>query len=242
MKNKKILTMISTGLMASLVVGMGAMTYSKYITSTTVPTQQATAAKWGFVVTADASGLFANAYDNATPESTKVASKVVASDNEVSVKADSDGLIVAPGTTGSMSIAISGQAEVMAALNVTANATTEEFGIAALDYHPIVWTVTGGSLATTTTGSLSTVLAALAGTSTTIYPGDNQGATYTISWSWAFDSTVNNVYDTAIGYKSAGKAYDEISQYISGAVSKAQYESIVSEIEFDLSISIEQIQ
>jgi hypothetical protein len=241
MKNKKILTMISTGLMASLVVGMGAMTYSKYITSTTVPTQQATAAKWGFVVTADASGLFANAYDNATPESTKVASKVAASDNKVSVKADSDGLIVAPGTTGSMSIAISGQAEVMAALKVTANATTGEFGIAAdLNYHPIVWTVTGGSL--NTSGSLGTVLAALAGTSTTIYPGDNQGATYTISWSWAFDSTVNNVYDTAIGYKSAGKEYDEISQYISGAVSKTEYESIVSNIEFDLSVSIEQIQ
>ena len=240
MKSKKILTMISTGLMASLVVGMGAMTYSKYITSTTVPTQQATAAKWGFVVTADASGLFANAYDNATPESTKVASKVVASDNEVSVKADSNGLIVAPGTTGSMLITISGQAEVMAALNVTANATTGEFGIADLDYHPIVWKVTGGSI--NTTGSLSTVLAALAGTSTTIYPGDDEGATYTISWSWAFDSTVNDVYDTAIGYKSAGKAYDEISQYISGAVSKTEYESIVSNIEFDLSISIEQIQ
>ena len=234
--------MISTGLMASLVVGMGAMTYSKYITSTTVPTQQATAAKWGFVVTADASGLFANAYDNATPESTKVASKVVASDNKVSVKADSDGLIVAPGTTGSMTIAISGQAEVMAALNVTASATTNEFGIAALDpaYHPIVWTVTGGSL--NTTGSLDDVLDALADTSTTIYPGNNQGATYTISWSWAFDSTVNDVYDTAIGYKSAGKTYAEISQYISDDITEAQYNSIVSNIAFDLSISIEQIQ
>jgi hypothetical protein len=240
MKNKKILTMISTGLMASLVVGMGAMTYSKYITSTTLPTQQATAAKWGFVVTADASGLFANAYDNATPESTKVASKVVASDDEVSVKADSGRIIVAPGTTGSMSIAISGQAEVMAALNVTANATTEEFGIADLNYHPIVWTVTGGSL--NTSGSLDDVLAALAGTSTTINPGDDKGATYIISWSWPFDSTKNDVYDTAIGYKSAGKTYAQISQYISEAVSEDQYDSIVSDIKFDLSVSIEQIQ
>ena len=62
MKNKKFLVIIATVLMACLVVGMGAMTYSRYISTTELPAQSATAAKWGYVITADASNLFGSDY------------------------------------------------------------------------------------------------------------------------------------------------------------------------------------
>ena len=64
MKGKKFLTMAATSLMACLVAGMGAMTYSKYITSDNTGTQQATAANWGFVVTVNADDLFASSFDD----------------------------------------------------------------------------------------------------------------------------------------------------------------------------------
>ena len=47
-KNKKMLVAVAMILMIALVAGMGAMTYSKYITSGTTGEQTATAAKWGF--------------------------------------------------------------------------------------------------------------------------------------------------------------------------------------------------
>ena len=59
---KKSLVIIAMVLMVALVVGMGAMTYSRYVSTTDVPAQNATAAKWGFVVTANTSGLFGDAY------------------------------------------------------------------------------------------------------------------------------------------------------------------------------------
>ena len=55
---KKHLTIVAVVLMVALVVGMGAMTYARYISSYDSGEQIATAAKWGFVVNADTTNLF----------------------------------------------------------------------------------------------------------------------------------------------------------------------------------------
>ena len=47
-KNRKPLIVVAMLLMVALVVGLGAMTYSRYVSSFNSGTQQATAAKWGF--------------------------------------------------------------------------------------------------------------------------------------------------------------------------------------------------
>ena len=57
-KNKKLFMVVAIVLMLGLVAGMGAMTYSRYATKYDAPPQSATAAKWGFVVTANAENLF----------------------------------------------------------------------------------------------------------------------------------------------------------------------------------------
>jgi hypothetical protein len=61
MKKKKSLVFVATALMLCLVVGMGAFTFAKYITSGNT-NQKATAAKWGFVVNVDADNLFGTKY------------------------------------------------------------------------------------------------------------------------------------------------------------------------------------
>ena len=109
-KSKKLLVVVAVILMLGLVVGMGAMTYSRYVTSGSTA-QTATAAKWGFVVTVSADDLFASDYTKA--DGASLATK--ATGTGVAVHASTTGTnLVAPGTTGSMTITISGSAEVLA--------------------------------------------------------------------------------------------------------------------------------
>ena len=52
---KKVTVIAAVILMFSLVIGMGAFTYAKYVSTQETGNQNATAAKWGIVISADAS-------------------------------------------------------------------------------------------------------------------------------------------------------------------------------------------
>ena len=62
-KNKKALVLVAMILMIGLVAGMGAMTYSRYISAGKVENVAATAAKWGFIVNVNADNVFGSDYD-----------------------------------------------------------------------------------------------------------------------------------------------------------------------------------
>ena len=61
---KNIRPFIITAMVAliALVVGMGGYTFAKYFTSTGTHSNQATVAKWGFVLSANATNLFGEEY------------------------------------------------------------------------------------------------------------------------------------------------------------------------------------
>lgn len=250
-KTKKLLAIVAMVLMVGLIAGMGAMTYAKYVTSASVPTQSATAAKWGFVITADADNLFGTDYDQ-TDATNKIATKVTT--NGVAVNASGDTNVVAPGTTGSMTISVSGSAEVLAKLTVTVGSTTD---IALGDYKPVKWSITGTAAENTVTdGTLSEVLSALTKdvtgntdttTTATISAGTSIDKSYTISWKWAFDG--DNAKDTVIGYKAMDKSYSDIKTLTVGdstvadvVATETAYNAITTTVSFSLSISVEQIQ
>ena len=247
MKKKKFLTLVATGLMACLVAAMGGMTYSKYITTTETGKQTATAAEWGFVLNANTTKLFGDAYNKGS-ESSAV---VTAYADGVSVKADTeDKFVVAPGTSGSMTIAINGTAEVKAQLKIKASDTPKEISVGT-KYYPIKWTLTDGTDANTVSGKLSEVLTAFASKSATIEATKTCDTTYTLSWEWALEDTnLNNVYDTMIGYKSAGKAWTAVEAelkklttlYGLSDMTETDYNSINNVIEFNIDVTIEQIQ
>lgn len=259
MKKKKFLTLVATGLMACLVAAMGGMTYSKYITNTKTGDQQATAAKWGFVMTANTENLFGKMYNNANKETGKPATDgkpatiVQATAEGISVEASSDKFIVAPGTKGSMTIAISGTAEVRAQLTLTASGTPDEICLTDygtgdavnVNYYPIVWTLTNGTEPVGTPGKLKDVLDALADTSQIIEANSTYEKNYTLSWEWPLETNAtNNIYDTIIGYKSSGEDWDAISKYV-GNLTKEQYVSttnIITGISFNIDVTIAQIQ
>ena len=271
MKKKKFLTLVATGLMACLVAAMGGMTYSKYITSTSTDKQQATAAKWGFVMTANTENLFGKMYNNTNKEAGKPATdgksativKTTAEGISVEANNNNDKLIVAPGTTGSMTIAIDGTAEVRAELKLTAGATLSEICLKkynnnAVDYYPITWTLKGGDL--DKSGTLEYVLTELAKTSQIIEANTSYSKNYTLSWEWPLEQgegdakTLNNTYDTIIGYKSYGRPWADvvtdgvvtnygISKYV-GSLKDTEYtdDNIITTIAFDINVTIEQIQ
>lgn len=247
-KSKKPLIVVAMILMIGLVAGMGAMTYSRYITSGTTGTQTATAAKWGFVVTVNATDLFATDYSVA--EGATLATKVAG--DGVAVNASSAANVVAPGTTGSMTISISGSAEVLAKLSITTIGDVSQIHLG--DYYPVVWKLTdGGELIVS--GELSYVLDTLLGTSTTFSAGDSYDKYYTLSWEWPLETgatddekATNNAKDTLIGYKAQNKGYADIkdtyvgSKLLSEVVTSVNYGEIATVMSFNLQISVEQIQ
>lgn len=243
-RSKAVIIIVAMLLMVALVVGMGAMTYSKYITSGTTGDQTATAAKWGFVVTVNANNLLGKNYDKGTGD----LATIVTSEG-VAVKASSSTNVVAPGTTGSMTITISGSAEVLAKLSISSTSAISEIHFG--DYYPVVWTLTEGS-STIARGKLETVIAKLKTTDTdaNLTPGTTYEKNYTLTWEWAFSNDeATSVKETLIGYKAAEKGYDDIkdlyvgtTQLSSIVATSDDYGAIVTKMSFDLTVSVEQIQ
>ena len=234
---KKHLIIVSVVLMVALVVGMGAMTYSRYASSYNSGTQTATAAKWGFVVTANADNLFGETYKT-NNEGNGVFATVTGT-GDIAVKANSDASIIAPGTTGYMTISISGMAEVMAQLNisVTLDGTISD----GESYKPVEWTLikNGDNLAEATwvsdPSSLSSTQVIDAGTSVSGY--------YELHWRWVFSSsTDNDKKDTVIGAKVADTALADVNAITGLALTEDQYNAYTTQISFSANITIEQIQ
>lgn len=244
-KSKKLFVIVAMVLMIGLVAGMGAMTYSRYVTSGSSGDKKATAAKWGFVVTVDADDLFGQGYVAASEDTLAT---VVAKDSGVAVKASGDANVIAPGTTGSMSISIEGSAEVLAKLSITTTGTPNEIHLG--DYYPVKWTLIEGSTTIVDAGKLSDVIDELKKTSVTFDAGTDCNKTYTLSWEWTLHvDEATDAKDTLIGYKAAGKSYTEIKDTKVGntlsntiITSDAAYSAIVTDTSFDLTISVEQIQ
>lgn len=222
-RSKAVIIVIAMLLMVALVVGMGAMTYSRYITRDTTGNQTATAAKWGFVVTVNADNLFGTNYTMGTGSS--LATKVTS--DGVAVNAESS--VVAPGTTGFMNISITGSAEVFAKLTIGFGNTVQEIHYG--DYYPVKWTLSDG-----TTEEVFSKLSDVkeyfnndSNNNLKITAGDQFDKTYTLTWKWELVSD-NDEKDTAIGKKASNSDYQESGVEIEPTMS------------FNMTVSIEQIQ
>ncbi len=243
-KNRKVMAIVAMVLMVCLILAMGAVTFAKYITSGTTDNQTATAAKWGYVVTVDASNLFASDYS-------------VEAGGALATKATGDGvainaanMVVAPGSTGSMTITISGSAETLAKLTISNEGEINEIHYG--DYYPVKWTLKKG---TATLGvpnaKLEDIITSLASENTSFDAGSaDQTITYTLTWEWALDGTeaYANVRDTIIGYKASGKNFSDIEDvFVAGTKigdfsNVTAFDEIIYSLSFELNVSVEQAQ
>lgn len=249
-KSKKILMVAAIALMVALVAAMGTMTYSRYITTTSEPTQTATAAKWGYVLNANAVNMLGDTYKNDGG-----ATATVDATGTIVVRGQAGADIVAPGTSGSMTISIGGSSQVLAQFKISITGTDIKYGT----YLPIVWTFGGNTYNTIT--ALNDAMADAAALTATWDDGQKAfvftAASYTLSWAWDFGTDPErSAKDTLIGYKAADKAWAEIkdlkcatgavySTFVEGdddAADEAIYGAIVHQLSFTLSATIEQIQ
>ncbi len=234
-RSKAVIIIVAMLLMIALVVGMGAMTYSRYITSGTTGSQTATAAKWGFVVNVKAENLLGKNYTKGTGNLATIVES-----NGVAVKASAGATdnIVAPGTTGSMDIEITGTAEVLSQLSI--NISEDATDISCGSYKPIVWSLKRGEekvFENVLMGDLSTELGDV---KEQVKPGESYATNYTLSWSWPLENG-KDVEDTAIGFYSQGKSFTEISSFIPG-IEQDTYDCISKDLKFTITVSVEQAQ
>ena len=220
-------------LLVGVVLCMGGFTLAKYITSTQNQSNQATVAKWGFVVTADATELFGSEY-----KGTGLAVTGSAATGTVVVEANTENQnnLVAPGTTGSMTFTISGTAEVMSKLTIAATSTSDVVltNGEGETYSPIKWTLKKGDVVVegcdgVQIDTIVNKINALDDQDQEVAPNAQLqcAGTYTLTWSWAF-SNGNDALDTVLGQIANGSTVDGYTATTS--------------IDFGLTISIEQIQ
>ena len=241
------------------------VTFARYITKSSVPTQQATVAKWGFVVSANAEKLFGKGYNKG---------EIVAKPDEagavVDVKAATS--TVAPGTKGEMTFGVTGSAEVLAQLKMTVKADTlKDISLTQGGdvYTPIKWKLEKGTDGTTygtevAKGTLSEIVNKVNEINSTIKIGESVSDYYKLSWEWVFDTDADSedddVKDTILGYAAKATSaeqtfgnYKVSAKATNGTVTvidtkgttettdDVTYTAII-DINFDLSIIVMQIQ
>ena len=240
--SKKFRPLIITLMVAlvAVVVGMGGFTFAKYFSSTGAKSNQATVAKWGFVLNANATNLFDDKYKGtglATTEGTTQNGTVV-------VAANTEGSnVVAPGTTGSMTFSISGTAEVMSKLTITAESSSDVIlkTSGESDYVPLKWTLSKGGQVVD--GCQNLTLTAMVAKINELDDQDQQVAPntqltcagdYTLTWEWAFSTdTATDAKDTLLGRSIADTLSDD---------EETTHDGTTTSVQFSITISIEQIQ
>lgn len=203
-KQKRTATIASMAALLAVVLGMGGQTFAKYITTATVPAQNATVAKWGVVTTVQGTNTtdntaFSKKYDN-------VESKTK--------------FVVAPGTTGSLTFTVTGQPEV--ASKVEFNMTVNKEVHLDSTYYPIQWTLKVGTEDAESYNSdrkqsmkaLGGIKEAFDDLGGTYAAGDNLEQTVVLTWLWDFDDDKKGTYDvqdTTLGNYAATTTPDSSS-------------------------------
>lgn len=211
-RNKRLAIIAAMLALIVLILCLGGNTFAKYISANTYEAKNVTVAKWGFVLDVKADDMFSDKYNGGD-----VATEAEVTAGTVDVKAASK--TVAPGTSGKMTFNLSGTAEVLSKLTVTATGTdvalvyTPEGG-SETTYNPIMWTLKKDNVAVT--GAENVTLAAMilklnALSEESINPGEpatNAGA-YELSWTWVLNVDDNtDAKDTALGLYTATKDGD----------------------------------
>lgn len=247
--NRKTAVIVALLLALVTLLCFGGYTFSKYVTSGS-GTGTAKVAKWGYTASVDTTKLFGETYKHV---STNVST--VDGTGTINVQADTVGRkVVAPGTAGSMTFTVGGQAEVRALLHTSLIPTNDVVlkikkttDTAYTEYRPVKWTLEKEG--TPVAGASNVTLETIAGVIATdallnkeIDPNaELTSTTYKLSWAWAFEGTGDvagltiDQADTILGQmEKGGTVYTPSGYEIDTAKSS-------TELAFDLTIQVSQI-
>ncbi len=246
-KNNRKTTVIIALLLALIaILSFGGYTLSKFVTSGG-STGKAQVAKWGYKMEIDGSNLFGKNY-----KYDGVASKVTKNADGLTVKASGDYNVIAPGTTGSMTFTIGGQAEVKALIAMgiepikDVTLKLQKSDGEEIVYNPVKWTLKKNTHVIS--GMENTTLHKVAGAfhdmiynsaSSVKKPGDVlEKTTYELVWAWAFEGTETftgitaDELDTILGCRAKDKSYASYGDWT--------IKEVCTEIELQLDMQVTQ--
>ena len=252
-KRKKVFLIATLLLALLLIFAFGTYSLSKYVSKDSGE-GNATIAKWGYKVKVDATNLFGQKYANTSKENP---AQITTGDNNLVVQGTS-GEVIAPGTTGSMTISVTGNAEVLAKLTydfgessipsytITTQTTEEPETTLTYTYAPVELTLQQykDSGFKTPDGNAVTGLDAT-GSEVSLY--------YKITWKWAFTKE-GAVKPNEEGKDTYTLTYDDLDTIIGIYSSQDNEENVEyngatymvssekNAINLDLTISLEQQQ
>ena len=248
--NRKKAVIVALLLALIALLCFGGYTFAKYVTSDR-GTGTAQVAKWGYTMDIDGSKLFGKNY-----KFDGVASTVTAQTDGVTVKASGNYNVIAPGTTGSMTFTIEGQAEVNVLIamgihpekDVTLKLQKPDGEkMKEIVYNPVKWTLkkNGDEIP----GMQKTTLHAVAGAfhdmihnsaSSVKNPGDVLATTtYELVWEWAFEGTgtfegvTADELDTILGRRAKDESYASYGDWT--------IEKVCTKVEFKLDMQVTQL-
>ena len=250
-KNNRKTTVIIALLLALIaILSFGGYTLSKFVTSGG-STGKAQIAKWGYTMEIDGSNLFGKNYKFDRVD--RVSSKVTKDTDGLTVKASGDYNVIAPGTTGSMTFTIGGQAEVKAliAMGITPEKDVtlklQKAGGKEIVYNPVKWTLKKNTHVIP--GMENTTLHKVAGAfhdmisnpvSSVKNPGDVLATTtYELVWAWAFEGTgtfegvTADELDTILGRRAKDGSYASYGDWT--------IKEVCTEIELILDMQVTQL-
>ena len=227
----------------------GGYTFSKYVTRGS-GTGTASVAKWGYTASVDTMKLFGKEYKHAA---TNVSTVNGSGTINVQANTANERNLVAPGTAGSMTFTVGGQAEVRALLHMSLISTNDVVlkirktgETAYTEYNPVKWTLKKDGVAVTDAENVT--LAVIADKITNDHTISKEyepnevltSTTYELSWAWAFEGTGNvadltiDQVDTILGQMAnGGTGYTPAGYEIDVANSS-------TELAFDLTIQVSQ--
>lgn len=219
--------------------------FAKYISTADTTSEPARVAKWGCYISVDATEFFGQEYGGGGID-------VDVGDDSLDVDAEEDTDVVFPGSSGSMTISISGTSEVYARLTVNISGTEISLGKDAQTYYPIVWTLTKDSTVLAS-GNLDDINAYFTDDAETsdvneleIPPNTHSAfeGEYVLSWAWAFNNAATDIdglsvndADTLLGFAAIHE--DERTDMQSSALVGYDAKTALS---VSVSILVEQIQ
>ena len=265
-KRKKVFLIATLLLALLLIFAFGTYSLSKYVSKDSGE-GNATIAKWGYKVEVDDTKLFGQEYKKVNEGSWAT----VDGNGDVVVKAatGNDKNVIAPGTTGSMTISVTGNAEVAAELTVAMNATSvptfvvttgESDSTVKYTYSPVKFQVKVGGEAQEISSGTDKTVGTLEDVKSYLETTSNWGFTpyteinkeFEIVWEWAFTSETPISAD---GESEGTLPVDVLDtwfvQYKNDETNTFEYEeeqySVVTgetktDLTFDISISLEQVQ
>ena len=204
-KQKRTATIASMAALLAVVLGMGGQTFAKYITTNTTEAGSAVVAQWGVVIR----NSIEDTIDGAA--SAPVFTKEQKAGDKAIVKALGDYNVVAPGSSGSLTIEVTGVPEVASSVSFTLS-NFNDISLSATGketYYPITWY--WNDVKIERTDDMETLISnKLTAASAEFEAGVSIETQFKLSWAWVWsDDDDISAKDTLCGNAAKTGSYTD---------------------------------